>query len=136
MNTKVTLHQEAQAAEAAPAPNGFYYVTDTKGRRIGLRRLDFIEEFRIVETLGKLAENKVYMQMVNPLLLVAEIDGDVVPPPRSKLQVDALIQRVGGDGYIAVLEGMVKYFAQDNSDIEERIKNAAGTPDSETVSGS
>ena len=127
--TNVTVNEEKP-------DGGLHFVTDSKGRKIGLRRLEFIEEFRIVEVLGKLAENTVYMQMVNPLLTVAQIDGDAIPVPRTKMQVDALIQRVGNDGYVAVLEGVVKFFAQDNKDIEERIKNAVGTTDSETVSGS
>src|SRR5262249_29250775 len=99
--------------------------------------LEFLEEFRIMEAVGpELAANTTYMGMLNPLLYLAEIDGDAVQIPRTKLQIDALIQRAGREGFVAVLQGITQHFAADHADLENRIKNVAGTPDSETASGS
>ena len=65
--------------------------------------------------------------MLNPLLYLAEIDGEPVAIPRTRLQVDALIQRAGREGFLAVVEGITKHFAAKGS-LEEKIKNGDGTP--------
>ena len=136
---KVTVHHEPKtpSGQIIKSANQLVYVTDSKGRKLGLRRLDFLEEFRIMETVGpELASNQTYMGMLNPLLFLAEIDGESVEIPRNKRQVEALIQRAGREGFSAVFEGVVKNFSSDQKDIEQKIKNAVGTQDSETDSGS
>jgi hypothetical protein len=138
---QVVINQEAKtdspSQQAVKSSKQLVYVTDSKGRKLGLRRLEFLEEFRIMEAVGpELAANQTYMGMLNPLLYLAEIDGDPVPIPRTKLQIDGHITRAGREGFIAVLEGITKHFASDHKDLENTIKNLAGTQDSEIVSGS
>jgi len=137
---KVTVHDKAKpktTAEAVPAADGkLVYVTDEKGRKIGLRQLPFLEEFRIVEAVGpERAANQTYMGMINPLLLIAEIDGEPIDVPRTHPQIEALIKRAGREGFMAALEGM-KEFATDQKELETKIINGEGTPGSETGSGS
>jgi len=138
---KATVHSsktEDSSSDSAIKPaNHLVYVTDSKGRKLGLRRLPFLEEFRIVETVGpERAVNQVYMGMLNPILCITEIDGAKIEIPRTHAQIEALINRVGQEGFIAAFEGVTKHFAADQKDLEQRIKNVSGTPDSETVSGS
>ena len=66
---KATVHSsktEDSSSDSAIKPaNHLVYVTDSKGRKLGLRRLPFLEEFRIVETVGpERAVNQVYMGML------------------------------------------------------------------------
>ncbi len=126
---KVKIDPETPSQAVMNAAKQLVHVTDDKGRKLGLRRLEFLEEFRIVEAVGpELAANSTYMGMISPLLYIAEIDGEPVAIPRNKMQVDALIQRAGREGYAAAVEGIVKHFAGDQKNLEERIKNADGTP--------
>ena len=135
--TKVTVHTEAKAKAAAKPESELVHVTDARGRKIGLKRLPFLEEFRIVEAVGpERAVNQAYMSMINPLLLIAEIDGDPLTTPRTHAQIEALIQRAGREGFAAAFDGMMKHFADDPKAMDEKIKNADGTPASETASGS
>ena len=104
--TQVTMHDDTPSQAIVKAANEMVYVTDSKNRILGLRRLNFLEEFRIVEALGsELSSNTTYMGMLNPLLYLAEIDGEPVGIPKSKMQAEALIQRAGREGFMAVIRG-------------------------------
>jgi GTP cyclohydrolase III len=114
---------------AVEAANQLVYVTDSRGRKLGLRKPAFLEEFRIIEAAGpELAANTTYMSMLNPLLYLAEIDGAAVDIPRTKLKIEALIQWAGQEGFVAVIEGIGKYFGGDSENLKEKIKNGDGTP--------
>src|SRR5438045_4028165 len=104
----------APAAHEAPAPSPSAellkeamkseMITDGRGRRILMRKPGVLAQYRIVEAVGpELASNQTYMAMVNPLLWVGEIDGDPVSVPRSKREVEALIQRLDEDGLEAAM---------------------------------
>lgn len=127
---KVTVtHSSAEKTE-------LFYVNDSRGRKIGLRRPAFLEEFRILEAVGpELSANTTYMSMLNPLLFVAEIDGAPSEIPRTKRAVEALIQWAGQDGFLAVIKGIEEHFSQDTEKAKQKIKNSDGTPASEIVSG-
>lgn len=93
-------------------------ITDGKGRRILLRKPGVLTQYRIVESVGpELAANLTYMNMVNPLTWVAEIDGDPIALPKSKLQIEALITRLDDEG----LEAVMTWFA----DKAEAVAGAA-----------
>ena len=125
---KVTVHETPSEAVVKKA-NELVYIHDSKGRKLGLRQLPFLEEFRIIEAVGsETAANTTYMGMLNPLLYLAEIDGNPIEIPRNKLQVDGLIQRAGREGFFAVIEGITKHFAGASAGIEDKIKNGEGTP--------
>lgn len=125
---KVTVKETPSEAVINKA-NELVYVTDSKGRKLGLKQPHFLEEFRIVEALGhELSSNTTYMQMLNPLLFLAEIDGESIAAPRTKLAAEGLIQRAGREGYLAVLKGITQHFAVDTKEFENAIKNVEGTP--------
>src|SRR5580658_377821 len=114
---KVTVHPtkaDSPADSVVKSADQLVYVVDSKGRKLGLRRLPFLEEFRIVETVGpERAVNQVYMGMLNPILCIAEIDGAKIEIPRTHAQIEALINRVGQEGFVAAFEGVTKHFASD-----------------------
>lgn len=138
---KVTVHQDkagdSPSESVVKAANQLVYVTDANGRKIGLRKLPFLEEVRIADTVGAArASNQAYMGMVNPLLYIAEINGERVEIPRTHQQVEALIARAGQEGFIAAALGIKEHFSESNPELERQIKNLVGTPESETDSGS
>jgi hypothetical protein len=94
-------------------------VTDATGRAISIRKPGFLAQFRIIETMGQSADIATYRDMVNPLIYICAIDGDPVTLPTNKLQLEALIQRIGDEGFKAVVEGIVKHFGQADADAEK-----------------
>jgi GTP cyclohydrolase III len=127
---KVTIRHagETPSDSIVKAANLLVYVTDKRGRKLGLRKVAFLEEFRIIEAAGpELSANTTYMSMLNPLLYLAEIDGVAVEVPRTKLQIEALIQWAGQEGVLAAVEGIGRHFG-DAGDVKEQIKNVDGIP--------
>ncbi len=108
----------SQAIEASKAST---HVIDAAGRSITLARPSVLAQFRLVETVGgNAAGNQVYMGMVLPLIFVSAIDGDPVRLPATKLELEALIQRLGDAGIEAVQQGVVQHFGSQRSPDEER----------------
>jgi hypothetical protein len=85
-------------------------VTDTAGRTIKLKKPGVLTQFRLVEMMGDSAKNQVYMGMILPIIYVTSIDGDPVFTPTSKMQVEALIQRLDEHGVEAVMAGVTANF--------------------------
>jgi hypothetical protein len=128
---EVKVHDGAETPSQAVIKdaNRIVYVTDARGRKIGLRQPKFSDEFRIVAVVGAdLAQNQVYMAMLNPLLFIAEIDGDVQPFPTTKIAVEALINTAGREGFLAAANGIAEHFGGSAADFEEQLKNGQGTP--------
>jgi len=94
-------------------------VTDSAGRAIKLKKPGVLAQFRLVEIMGDTAKNQVYMGMVLPLIYVTAIDGEPVFQPTSKLQVEALIQRLDEHGIDAVMEGVNANFGALNPDADK-----------------
>lgn len=140
---KVVVHEEAPAdAPAAPAaqsPSADLIqratldetLPDRAGRKIKVRKPGPLAQFRIVEAAGpEAAANAAYMQMVNPLIYVYEIDGLPVHLPANKREIEALITQLGEDGldvlmlwYIRVIIGpMQEAIAAEEQ--KARLKNS------------
>jgi len=102
---------------------------DSKGRKIGLKEPPFLAEFDIIDVVGpEKSKNQTYMGMLNPLLYIAEIDGESVEFPKTMIQVRALIQKADRHGFVAALEGIQKHFVPNEEALVEQIKNLSGTP--------
>ncbi|MCK4121069.1 hypothetical protein HFK83_01545 [Ralstonia pseudosolanacearum] len=108
---QVTINHEPTIPQPASAPQGNLTegltVTDARGRSLTLKRPNLLAQFRLVEAIGNSATNAAYMNMIRPLLFVTSIDGDFVPPPQAKMHVEALIQRLGEEGYEAVAAALL-----------------------------
>ena len=125
----VTVHTDVDKPEASASKAALVYVTDAKGRQIGLKEPPFLAEFDIIDVVGpEKSKNQTYMGMLNPLLYIAEIDGQAVQFPTTMIQVRALIQKADRHGFIAALEGIQKHFTQNDEALTEQIKNLSGTP--------
>lgn len=90
-------------------------VTDSKGRAIKLRKPPVLAQYRIIEVVGAdAAPNSVYMAMVMPLIFVTEIEGEPSAQPRTKAELEALIQRLDEHGLDAVMKGVNEHWGQQN----------------------
>jgi hypothetical protein len=130
---KVTVHPQGAPAPAADTPSAQLVraaqqeatVTDACGRVITLRKPEFLAQFRLIEALGDTAKNDVYRAMCIPLLFVVAIDALPVPTPSNKPQIEALISRLGEDGFVAVRDGISEHFpSPDAAGQDEAVKNS------------
>lgn len=111
-DAKVTLNSDGSAAPGpalTAAPTEFT-ISDARGRAIQLKKPGVLAQFRLVEALGEVAQNQVYMGMVLPLIFVVAIDGEPVVQPASKAEVEALIARLDEDGIEAVMTAVQAKF--------------------------
>lgn len=97
---KVTIQKPSEAIVAAANQ----LETIVAGEMvIGLKKPGILAQYRIVEVVGDSAKNQVYMNMIMPVLWVAEINGEPQPQPSTKRELEALIQRLGEDGIGALM---------------------------------
>lgn len=115
-DVKVTLKPSEEIVKLA---NAEVTVTDARGRVLTLKKPGVLAQLRLVKALGDTAANDTYRLMVLPVLYVSMIDGDVVPPPSSELEVEALFQQLDDDGLRAIGEAVKKHFGAANPKSEE-----------------
>lgn len=120
---KLTVHESPTAQVIAAAKAEFVF-TDAKGRAITLKKPGVLAQYRLIEALGPSASNETYVSMVLPLIYVAKIDDDVLTPPTTKIQVEALIQRLDEEGVAGVMENVQANFGKpDPKQDEVNVKN-------------
>jgi|SRR5579863_822509 len=85
-------------------------VTDGRSRVITLKKPGVLAQYRLIATLGALAENRTYVNMVMPLIFVAAIDDDDAIALGKMSEVEALIQRLGEDGIDTVMTAIKDHF--------------------------
>jgi hypothetical protein len=117
MTEKVTI-SKTEVGAAKPAPT----VTDAKGRVLTLVEPDVLAPYRLVRIVGaEAAENRVYTNMIFPLLYLKKIDDEDMIPFQTIREVEALIQRLGHDGVRKLRAGVEQHF----SGGDEKEDNAA-----------
>lgn len=78
-------------------------ITDKTGRKIQLRRIGVLEQLRLFKALGpELSLNDPYMDLAIIAASVSMIDGIPLLFPISEANVEALLEKLGGDGVAAV----------------------------------
>ena len=103
-----------------------FTATDTKGRRLTLRRLTALDTLRLFKAAGPvLAQNEPWLSMAGLALSVLEIDSVPVPSPATESQIENLIDRLGDEGLAAIADAIeVKH---DAPDTELHLGNLPGT---------
>lgn len=90
-----------------------HVVSDSKGRKITLKEPGVLQEFKFVELVGgEAAMNPVWMSMTMPLIYVAGIDDSPVFSPVKRIEIDALIERLGRHGIDAVNKGVKEHWGK------------------------
>jgi len=109
-------------------------VTDSLGRVLVTRKVRILDQLRLVEALGpETSRNTTYVSMCLPVIGLLSIDGEDVIPPTTKLEIEALFDRLGDEGVDCLTEAYLRangYF--DNA----LVKGLPGTPGSGNVSTS
>lgn len=78
-------------------------ITDSRGRTITCRPPTALDRLRVFKAVGPvLAENPRYVGYATLAMAVSAIDGVPVPPPANEAQVEALVERLGDEGLVAV----------------------------------
>lgn len=103
---------ETPSAQAIAKATTEYEVTDPSGHVITLKKPGALAQYRIVEVAGASADIRTYMSMVMPLIFVVAIDQDPVRQPTSKIQLEALISRLGDEGIQTVIQGITDHFGE------------------------
>lgn len=130
--TTVTHHDPGAAAPAPASAESA--IVDARGRRITLKRPPVLRQFDLILAVGPdTARNDTFMQLVLPLLWVSAIDDEPIKPPRSKAELDALIQRLDDEGLSAVTAWIMTQASRPAED--DLAKNSSGTPNFDRPAG-
>jgi len=118
---KVTLTEAAAPSVVDKKPR-FESITDSLGRTIQLRKLDPIQESRIVRAVGgDVAGNHTFMAgYAMPAAMVAHIDDDFFGLPDNIKQIETMLALLGPEG----MEAITKYFVAKH-EAAEAAKKAA-----------
>jgi len=100
--------------------NRVVYVTDARGRKLGVKRAGgALANFRLCRLLGEDSANRGLMAYALLQTAVVSINGDPVPFPTSMTQLEALIDRVDSDGMRAVEKVQFDEFGASRSSEDE-----------------
>lgn len=124
---KVTVHEKpipGALAQMTSQANDIKVVTDKTGRVLKLKRPDFIAQFRLTKALGPVADNTAYQAMIFPILYLVAIDDQDIFPPKSDLEVEAILSKLDSHGYAALTDGIKANFADVDEDERESVKNS------------
>lgn len=94
-------------------------VTDSQGRVIKIKKPGVLSQYRLIEALGDSAQNQTYMAMVLPLIYVTAIDDLAVHQPKSKMQVEAIIQQLDEHGIEAVMRHVQETFGKNDPEADK-----------------
>jgi hypothetical protein len=120
---KLTVHADTPSETIVKAANRPATRTDATGRAIGIKKMQALDRLKMFEVVGAdNARNEPYLGYAALAFHVSSIDGEPVSRPTNKIQLEALIQRLGDDGMNAVGEAVQEMLAPREEDAE-LIKN-------------
>jgi hypothetical protein len=105
-------------------------VTDAKGRKYRIRKLNVLGQVKLLRAIGaEQARNEPYVQIVMMAAGVADIDGIPCPLITNEYQIDAAIARIDDDGFTALMVDMNRKIAALNAAAEAAADGGAPVPD-------
>ncbi|MFO0906775.1 MAG: hypothetical protein U0835_00145 [Isosphaeraceae bacterium] len=128
---KVKIHDAVETPSQAivRAANQVETLQDARGRTIGVKKMGPLDRLKLFEVIGpENSKNEQYVGYAALAFLVASIDGDAVARPSSKLQLEALVQRLDDDGMDAVAQHLYGQVATQQEGDEAALKNGSSTP--------
>jgi hypothetical protein len=109
----VQIHETPNGAPASGASDrtssgqqakGVRFVTDTRGRSIGWKKLSYWDQMQLAELAGPTtSQNQAWMLPAMVAYAVTEIDGERVAKPGNKVGLQFLINRLGEEGMDALI---------------------------------
>ena len=113
---------ETPSEAIVKAANQTASVTDARGRVITFRAFNALERIKFFEAVGaENSKNQEYVGLAALAAVVRSIDGDAIPRPANKAQIEALVGRLDDDGLTAVGLELQKQAEQPEDDA---LKNA------------
>ncbi len=121
---EITLNPESPSQAVVKAGNMSVTVTDDNGRQITVKKLNALDRMRLFEVVGsENVSNEAYLGYASLAYHVSAIDGEPVPHPGSKAQLEALVQRLDDAGMNAVGAAVSENFLQAQGDPKDAVKN-------------
>jgi len=104
MNTKVNIHSADAAPSATSTGNALPpgTIIDAKGRKIVVRPLDALEEFRLAKIMGAHGDSAWARSIALQAASVREFDGDPEAFINNDRDIELIVQRLGSEGFDAV----------------------------------
>lgn len=115
MTTVTITPSEQIVKEAAKAVTA----KDSRGREITLRKPGPLAKLRFFEAMGESSSNALWASVISPLMFVGAIDGDAVPTPTSKREIEALYQRLDEEGMEAITAALPGNFGITGGEADE-----------------
>jgi hypothetical protein len=118
-------------AQKAPTPTArvvpaapLHTVTDANGRQINWSPLSVLQQARLMRAVGsENSNNQAFMGVALLAATVIDIDGVPCPKAQTLAQVDAAIERLGDEGYDALVRSMAALRPEED-DAEAAISTA------------
>ena len=102
-------------AEARPVKT----IADKQGRQISYRAMSVLDQAKLMRAVGsENSSNVSFMGLAMMAAAVVDIDGVPAITPRNLAQVDAAIERLGDEGYVALSEALLDTPGDENADEE------------------
>jgi hypothetical protein len=118
----------AVPAGAGPVRDKTVTVTDMNGRRIKVQVINALQNMRLTRVTGEDAANQHYMMYALIAASAVEIDGDTVSFPHSRLELEAIIQRLDNAGVLAVTDGLKQLAGLAVASTEAEAENLPKAP--------
>jgi hypothetical protein len=99
-------------------------VNDARSRVIVVRKLKSLDRMKVFELIGAdNAVNEPYLGYAVLAYAVSSIDGQPQAIARTKLALEAMVQKLDDDGLAAVGEAFKKLYAETPEQIQDAVKN-------------
>ncbi len=84
---------------------------DARGRKIEIKKLKTLDRMRLFELIGSAnAGNEPYLGHAMLAYSVVSIDGQPVPPMKTKIALEGVVQLLDDDGFNAVAAAVTEHF--------------------------
>lgn len=119
--TKVTVNQAEQtpSQQIVAQAKAEVVTTDARGREIKLRKPGPLNKLRFFDAMGESSANPLWAGIVAQLMYVSAIDGDSVPTPTTKREIEALYQRLDEEGMEAIGAALPGNFGLSKAEVDE-----------------
>lgn len=99
-------------------------VIDARERVITVKRLSALERMRLFASAGpELSQNQQWIGLAALAASVVSIDGDPVPKPGTRREIEFLVERLDDDGLEAVAQCYVESFGVQADELSDVAKN-------------
>jgi len=121
------------AAEIIRAANEPFEVTDSRGRKLMVRKPNALTKLRMFKAMGaENSKNQMYMGFAMLAASVISIDGQPMDPCLNERHIESLVSELGDEGIEAVAAAFDDSEEQDDQEALASARNFTGTPTSAT----